>query len=125
MFSKTTISKFVAGASAVLVAGFAIATPLAANADATYGARNFYDTVAPGSTTTEYITFNAGERAEVAAVGNGDIDMYVYNTRGRLVAGDTVHVNPRCVWYPRHTEQYQVVIVNHEAYTATFELLTD
>ena len=125
MFSKSTISKLVAGVGAALIAGFAIASPLTAKADATYGARNFYDTVTAGSTTTEYITFNAGERAEAAAVGNGDIDMYVYDSSGNLVTGDTVHVNPDCVWYPSSTEQYRIVIVNHEAYTATFELLTD
>jgi hypothetical protein len=64
---------------------------------------------------TYYETFRGCEIARVAIVGDGDtdLDIYVYDMQGRLVARGIGPSDVELVsWYPAQTQTYRIVIVN-------------
>lgn len=64
---------------------------------------------------TYYEPFRGGETARVAIVGDGatDLDIYVYDMQGRLVARGTGPSDIEVVtWVPNQTQTYRIVIVN-------------
>jgi hypothetical protein len=60
-------------------------------------------------------TFRGGERAVVSVAGDGDtdIDVFVYDEFGNLVASDT-GATDRCYvsWFPSRTGRYTIRVVN-------------
>jgi hypothetical protein len=61
------------------------------------------------------VTFRQGERAEVAVMGQGttDVDLFIYDESGRLVAADEADTDfCLCRWYPAKTQTYRVVVKN-------------
>jgi hypothetical protein len=84
------------------------------------------DSVMSGYSKTYSLTFRGGERAAVEASGDGDIDIYVYDSDGDLVVKDSLSdAHPVAVWYPRYTDTYKVRIVNADAYEVDYHLDTN
>lgn len=74
-----------------------------------------YDRVEAYSTDTYRIRFRGGERACVVVSGDGDtdLDLYIYDENGNLVASDTDYTDDCvCVWNPRWTGPFTIKIVN-------------
>ena len=81
------------------------------------------DMVYAGTTDVYRITFRGGERAAIQAKGDGDIDMYVYNSNGTLVGTDDGADNePGLTWVPSRTQTYTVRIKNTESYDVYYHL---
>lgn len=80
-----------------------------------YGPANVSRRVSAYSTYTDYILFRGGEVAEVVVEGDGDcdLDLYVYNPDGDLVAKDDDNTD-YCVvrWTPNYTKSYRIVVKN-------------
>lgn len=73
------------------------------------------DRVEAYDSTTYYIDFHGNEWAEVSVIGDGDtdLDLFVYDMNGTLVARD-IDYTDRCFvdWYPRRRGTYRIVIRN-------------
>jgi len=90
------------------------------------GTTHHRDQVEAQMTDVYRITFVRGESAVVRVIGDGDtdLDLYVYDENGRLVAEDSDSTD-YCVvsWTPRWTGTFTVKIVNlgrvYNAYTLT------
>jgi hypothetical protein len=81
------------------------------------------DIVYAGTTDSYRITFRGGERATIQAKGDGDIDMYIYNSNGTLVGTDDGADNePGLTWIPVRTQTYTVRIKNTESYDVDYHL---
>ncbi len=72
----------------------------------------------PGQTTLR-IVFRGNEFAEFLVIGDGDadIDLYVYDSRGKLVKSDVDPANRGsdlclCEWTPPQTQEYRIVLKN-------------
>jgi hypothetical protein len=64
---------------------------------------------------TYYATFRGGELASVAIVGDGftDLDIFVYDMQGRLVAQGIGPTDIELVtWLPAQTQTYRIVVRN-------------
>lgn len=64
---------------------------------------------------TYYETFRGGEMAEVAIQGDGDtdLDLFVYDMNGRLVAQGTGYTDRELVrWFVPSTGTYRIVVRN-------------
>lgn len=60
-------------------------------------------------------TFTGGELAEILFTGDGDtdLDFYVYDSRGNLIASDTDYTDVAgWSWVPRSTQQYTFIVEN-------------
>jgi hypothetical protein len=67
------------------------------------------------STDVFTITFRAGEVAQIGVSGDGDsdLDLYIYDERGNLIASDTDAGDDCFVrWTPRWTGPFQVRVRN-------------
>ena len=100
-----------------LIALVAIGTliPALSFAGATNGAGRKNETVNANDTDTYVITFNGGEPAMVVVSGDGDtdLDLYVYDENGNLVASDTDYTDDCIVsWSPRWTGKFVIRVRN-------------
>lgn len=79
------------------------------------GAGSDNDIVEAYSTSTYYIDFYGSEWAEVSVIGDGDtdLDVFVYDMHGNLVAQDIGYTD-RCFvdWYPRRRGTYRIEVQN-------------
>lgn len=77
------------------------------------------DYVLPGySNHTFNISFIANRIAEVAVSGDGDtdLDLFVYDSNGNLIASDTDYTDDCYVrWVPKWTGRFRIVVVNRGA----------
>lgn len=93
-----------------------------------YGPANVVRRVEARSKYTDYILFEGGERAEVTIEGDGDcdLDLYVYNPEGELVAKDDDYMD-YCVvsWVPDYRKSYRIVVRNRSDNYAYYELSTN
>ena len=82
-----------------------------------------------GKSYTDYqAKFWANELAEVIMVGDGDndLDMYVYDERGNLIASDTDYTDQCvCRWVPARTGTFTIRIVNRGAVYSDFAIATN
>jgi hypothetical protein len=74
------------------------------------------DVVGSHKTDSYWMAFEGGERAEVNVRGDGstDLDCYVKDTAGSIVAVD-MDTTDYCVlnWFPTRTKKYKLEIVNN------------
>lgn len=82
-----------------------------------------------GKSSTDYqAKFWANELAEVIMVGDGDndLDMYVYDEHGNLIASDTDYTDQCvCRWVPSWTGSFTIRIVNRGAVYSDFAIATN
>ena len=101
-----------------LFAACAVFASLAASmADAGHvsGSRAMAATVNAYSSVSYSTTFFGGAMAEVAVVGDGDtdLDLYIYDENGNLIASDTGSSDScLCRWTPNWTGEFTVVVTN-------------
>lgn len=95
-------SVLVASLVAVLTSGNSV------SANAVGGPRVARDRTVPEDGVHVFrITFRGAETARVMARGDGDIDMFVYDSRGRLVDYDNEDDSiPICIWSVPRTQTY-------------------
>lgn len=84
--------------------------------------------VVAGGTNTYHIEFYGKETASVRIRGDGDTDLdcYVYNSSGTLVALDNDRTD-FCVldWYPQYTGPYRIVIRNLGSVYNAYQIVTN
>ena len=81
-----------------------------------------------GGTNSFVQCFNAGQWGRITLVGNGgtDLDVYVYDSFGRLVSFDEGD-SDRCViqFYVDMTQSYRIVVLNRGSLTNEFAIRAD
>jgi hypothetical protein len=96
-----------------------------ANGQPTNGPQYAVHRVACHSSDVFYVRFFADELTRVVVRGDGDtdLDLYVYDEFGRLIASDT-DLTDRCaaVWYPSCTGTYRIVVVNRGSVYNQYEI---
>lgn len=74
------------------------------------------------------VKFWASELAEVVVVGDGDndLDLYIYDQNGNLIASDTDYTDQCvCRWVPSWTGAFTVKIVNRGAIYSNYVIATN
>ena len=85
-------------------------------------------TVQAFGSVTYHETFRGGAQARVAIVGNGatDLDIYVYDMQGRLVAQGIGLTDIELVtFFPNQTQTYRIVVVNLGATWNRYSMATN
>ena len=100
----------------VLQATFFLAAPQGLVAGSTTGVKSTVTAVnARGRDTFKPVTFVGGEVAAVVVSGDGDtdLDLYVFDENGTLVASDDDGTDEcRVSFIPRRTGRFTIVVVN-------------
>jgi len=114
---------------AIAVAGLCLLTePQCALAGAVGGAVGSRAMIAPNSFVFQDLLFNRGQRARIVLTGDGstDLDLYVYDQFGNLVASDE-DSSDDCVvtWIPRYTGGYRLKLVNRGALFNSYSWMTN
>ena len=92
------------------------------------GPSETWEKVGVGSTHTYRISFVAGYLAEILVSGDGDtdLDLYVYDSNGNLIASDTDYSDDCYVsWIPRWTGSFIVQVVNRGRVYNRYVMLTN
>ncbi len=92
------------------------------------GPKYHEDNVLAHSTDYYNITFRGGETASVLVSGDGDtdLDLYIYDQYGNLVAKDDDYTDTcLCTWTPRRTATYRIKIVNRGGVYNHYSLSTN
>lgn len=92
------------------------------------GPTKHYDSVNGNSTDSYNISFVANQLAEILVSGDGDtdLDLYVYDSNGNIIAQDTDYSDDCYVrWVPAWTGRYIVKIVNRGPVYNRYVLLTN
>lgn len=92
------------------------------------GPSRHYDVINGNSTDTYQISFIADELAEILVSGDGDtdLDLYVYDSNGNLIASDTDYTDDCYVcWMPIWTGRFIVKIVNRGPVYNRYVILTN
>ena len=92
------------------------------------GPSRHYDTVNGNSTDTYNISFIANSLAEIVVSGDGDtdLDLYVYDSNGNLIAKDDDYTDDCYVrWCPRWTGRFIVKIINRGPLYNRYVILTN
>lgn len=79
------------------------------------GAKYMEDVVSANSYNMYRVKFWAGELAEVIVIGDGDtdLDLYIYDANGNLIASDTDYLDACiCRWTPAWTGDFIIKVVN-------------
>lgn len=87
-----------------------------------------YSYVVGNSTDTYEVSFIEGKLAEIALEGDGDtdLDLYVYDSNGNLIAQDEDYTDKCYVsWVPKWTGRYIVKIVNRGPISNNYIMLTN
>src|SRR5437763_741463 len=101
--------------SLMMIAVILIGSVAPTLAGASGGPKEGVYTISGNSYQTFTVTFRGGEEAQVALKGDGnaDLDLYIYDEYGNLVASDdddtaTCYVS----WTPRWTARFTIKVVN-------------
>ena len=92
------------------------------------GPRRNVDVVYGSSTDTYQINFVAGYLAEIAVSGDGDtdLDLYVYDSNGNLIAKDADYSDDCYVnWVPRWTGRFIIKVVNRGPLPNQYVIMTN
>lgn len=92
------------------------------------GPKYTVDVVGPGRTDNYSVSFVQGYLAEVGLSGDGDtdLDLYVYDSNGNLIAADTDYTDDCYVnWVPRWTGRYTIKVVNRGRVANRYVLVTN
>ena len=92
------------------------------------GPSKHYDSVNGNSTDTYHISFIADYLAEILVSGDGDtdLDLYVYDSNGNLIASDTDYSDDCYVcWVPAWTGKFIVKIVNRGPLYNRYVIMTN
>ena len=92
------------------------------------GPSRHYDAVNANSTDTYQISFIANELAEILVSGDGDtdLDLYVYDSNGNLIAKDDDYTDDCYVrWVPAWTGRFSVKIVNRGSVYNRYVVVTN
>ena len=92
------------------------------------GPRAGTDIVYGGSTITYQLGFIANQRAEIIVSGNGasDLDLYVFDSNGILIAGDEGNSDDAFAsWVPKWTGSFSIVVKNQGNRANRFEIYTN
>jgi hypothetical protein len=113
----------------ILVAAFAAClASVPAFAGAVSGP-NFTSTqVLANSTDVFHVSFAGGQQATVAISGDGDtdLDLYVYDENGNLVASDLSTSDTAAVsWTPSWTGDFRIEVKNRGSVYNAYSILTD
>lgn len=84
-------------------------------AGAVGGPKENHDVVRPYHTDVYHISFRSGERASVYVSGDGDtdLDLYIYDEHGNLVASDDDSTDKcLCTWVPKWTGVFRIKVKN-------------
>ncbi|MBR5068138.1 MAG: PPC domain-containing protein [Bacteroidales bacterium] len=95
---------------------------------ASYGAKYSNDCVRAHDTDVYTVTFRGGELAIVAVIGDGDtdLDLYIYDSNGNLVASDSDYTDDCvCTWTPRWTGSFKIKIRNRGSISNCYLLRTN
>jgi uncharacterized protein YcgI (DUF1989 family) len=122
VFKKTMFA-----AAALLAANLSLASLSPVSAGAIGGPKTTgWQTVEAEGADTYHISFRGNALAIIRARGQGDIDLYVYDSDGRLVARDAAYDStPVCVFTPHYSETYTVRVVNAEEDDVDYVLETN
>ena len=92
------------------------------------GPKYTVDVVGPGCTDNFTVSFVKDYLAEVGVSGDGDtdLDLYVYDSNGNLIASDADYTDDCYVcWVPRWTGRYTIKVVNRGPVPNKYVLLTN
>lgn len=92
------------------------------------GPSRTYEVVKANYTDTYHISFVARNLAEIFVSGDGDtdLDLYVYDSNGNLIASDTDYTDDCYVsWVPAWTGRFTVKIVNRGLVYNRYVMLTN
>lgn len=92
------------------------------------GPKYTVDVVGPGCADNYTVSFVKGYLAEVGLSGDGDtdLDLYVYDSNGNLIASDTDYTDDCYVnWVPRWTGRYTIRVVNRGRIANKYVLITN
>ena len=106
----------------------AAATPFFAHAGAKGGSQTNITHVNANSSDRYEIFFRAGEEACILVTGDGDtdLDLYVYDEDGDLVAYDDDYTDTCLVeWTPPYTQKYEIRIVNRGNVYNNYAIITN
>jgi hypothetical protein len=110
-------------AAVVLVSG-----TVSSFAGAVGGAKFANETVLARATDSYTISFRAGELARVDVLGDSDtdLDLYVYDQFGNLIASDADYTD-RCAvtWVPRWTGVFTIRVVNRGGVYNAYRIQTN
>ncbi|MBL8851849.1 MAG: hypothetical protein JNG89_19410 [Planctomycetaceae bacterium] len=108
---------------------FASLTASIVNAGHVSGRRELEDATVNANSSVSYMTtFHGGELAEVIIMGDGDtdLDLFVYDENGNLVASDTDTLDfCVCQWTPNWTGEFTVVVTNLGSVYNQFDIATN
>jgi hypothetical protein len=100
-----------------------------ANAGHVSGRRELEGATVDANSSVRYATtFLGGEMAEVVIMGDGDtdLDLFVYDENGNLVASDTDETDfGVCRWTPNWTGEFTVVVTNLGSVYNEFDIATN
>ena len=92
------------------------------------GPKYTVEVVRAGATDSYNVSFVAGYIAEVALSGDGDtdLDLYVYDSNGNLIASDTDYTDDCYVsWVPAWTGRFVIKVVNRGRVANRYVLMTN
>lgn len=114
--------------SFVAVALVSMAFAATAQADTVGGPKGADDSIEAYQTITYNASFYGNALARVGIIGDGDtdLDLYVYDENGNLIASDTA-AGDRCYvsWVPKWTGRFIIKVVNRGSVYNDFRLRTD
>lgn len=114
----------------VLLAAFALSLTLTPNTFAgAFGGGKYDNDIVRAHASVEYnVDFRGREAAQVLVSGDGDtdLDLYVLDENGRVVASDT-DMTDTCLatWMPRYSGVYTIKIVNRGSVYNEYTLRTN
>lgn len=127
MKTMTNINNFNNKTIATLIATVTLlGAALPAFAGREGGPGRVVETVLRDRTDQYSMVFRGGEVARIAAIGDGDIDLYIYDENGNEVAHDNDDDgNPVVTWAPRWTGKFTVRVKNAARYAVDYVLVTN